>query len=92
MGAQPDTFNNVFSAFWWAIATLTTVGYGDIYPITILGRTLGIVIALTSIGLVAIPTSTIASSFMESFRQKNKQLTCQYCQFNLEIKDPLDES
>ena len=63
--AQPDAFSNAFDALWWAVATLTTVGYGDIYPVTVLGKFLSAVIALLGIGLVAIPTGIISSGFME---------------------------
>ncbi|MCQ2380132.1 MAG: ion transporter [Victivallaceae bacterium] len=63
--AQPDKFENAFSGLWWAVATLTTVGYGDIYPITICGKILGTVIALLGIGVVAIPTGILSSGFIE---------------------------
>ena len=63
--AQPNVFRNAFSGFWWAVATLTTVGYGDIYPITVLGRILGAVIALSGVAALAIPTGIITSGFME---------------------------
>ncbi len=63
--AQPDVFNNAFSSLWWAVATFTTVGYGDIYPITSVGKILGTTIALLGIGLVAVPTGIISSGFME---------------------------
>lgn len=63
--AQPEVFNNAFSGMWWAISTLTTVGYGDIYPITTLGRLIGSIIALLGIVLLAIPTAIISSGFIE---------------------------
>lgn len=63
--AQPDVFRNAFSGLWWAIATLTTVGYGDIYPVTVLGRVLGAVIALSGIAALAVPTGIITSGLME---------------------------
>ncbi|MBR2964796.1 MAG: ion transporter [Lentisphaeria bacterium] len=63
--AQPDQFENAFSGLWWAVATLTTVGYGDIYPITPLGRFLGAIIAILGIGMVAVPTSILSAGFME---------------------------
>lgn len=78
--AQPDVFENVFSAFWWAVATLTTIGYGDIYPITALGKMLAGVIALTSIGLIAVPTSTIAASFIKQMGSKETKTLCENCQ------------
>lgn len=63
--AQPEAFENAFSGLWWAIATFTTVGYGDIYPITVAGKILGGVVSLLGIGLVAVPTGIISSGFME---------------------------
>ncbi|BDD08758.1 hypothetical protein FUAX_11900 [Fulvitalea axinellae] len=72
--AQPDVFANVLDAFWWSIATLTTVGYGDIYPITGWGRFFGGVIAVLGIGLVALPTGIISSAFLEQLdAQKEKK-------------------
>lgn len=69
---QPDSFPNIIASFWWAVATLTTVGYGDIYPITGLGKILASLVAVTGIGLVALPTGIISSGFMEEIRQHHK--------------------
>ncbi|QIK70624.1 ion transporter [Erysipelothrix sp. HDW6C] len=63
--AQPDKFNNALSAMWWAMSTITTVGYGDIYPITSLGRILSAVITFLGIGLTAIPTGIVSAGFIE---------------------------
>ena len=63
--AQPLVFKNAFSGLWWAVATLTTVGYGDIYPVTVLGRILGAVIAFSGIAAVAIPTGIITAGLTE---------------------------
>lgn len=76
--AQPETFSNIGQAFWWAVATLTTVGYGDIYPITGLGKALSGVIALLGIGIVALPTGIISSAYIEEV-QKNKVHICSNC-------------
>lgn len=70
--AQPDRFQNAFSGFWWAVATLTTVGYGDIYPITVAGRLLGAAIALLGVGMVAIPTGILSSGFMERLNAQRR--------------------
>ena len=67
---QPDVFRNAFSGLWWAVATLTTVGYGDIYPVTALGRLVGALIAFSGLAAVAIPTGIISSGLMESMSQK----------------------
>jgi voltage-gated potassium channel len=71
-GAQPDVFQNAFSGLWWAVATVTTVGYGDIYPITIMGKFFGAMIALLGIGLVAVPTGIISAGFVESMTEQKK--------------------
>lgn len=79
--AQPETFDNAFSALWWAVATLTTVGYGDIYPITVLGKILSAIIAILGIGLVAVPTGIISAGFMEQINndKSDKKEYCPYC-------------
>ena len=69
--AQPDKFANAFSGVWWAVATLTTVGYGDIYPVTAPGRFPGGIIAITGIGLVAVPTGIISAGFVELLEKKH---------------------
>ncbi len=66
--AQPDVFKNAFSAIWWATSTLLTVGYGDIYPITVVGQILGIIITFLGVGLVAIPTGIISAGFVEEYQ------------------------
>lgn len=60
---QPEQFPNVISSLWWAICTLTTVGYGDIYPVTDVGRFFASIISLVGIGIIAIPTGIIAAGF-----------------------------
>ncbi len=65
--AQPEVFTNAFSGIWWAASTLLTVGYGDIYPVTALGKTMGIVIAFLGVGMVAIPTGIISAGFVEQY-------------------------
>ncbi|MCX7708471.1 MAG: ion transporter [Clostridia bacterium] len=70
---NPDAFPNIAASFWWAIATLTTIGYGDVYPATAWGRFISAVIALLGIGLVALPTGIISSSFMEELNSRNRK-------------------
>ena len=65
----------LFSGLWWAISTFTTVGYGDIYPLTVAGKIFSAIIALLGIGLVAVPTGIISAGFMENIENNNKQLT-----------------
>ena len=64
---QPDKFQNAFSGIWWAVSTLLTVGYGDIYPVTNAGQLVGIVIAFLGVGTVAIPTGIISAGFVEQY-------------------------
>ena len=70
--AQPEAFRNAFSGLWWAVATLTTVGYGDIYPVTAAGRVFGAVIALLGIGMVAIPTSILSSGLLDHMAKRRE--------------------
>lgn len=70
--AQPEAFQNVGDGFWWAIVAFTTVGYGDIYPITALGRLLSSIISLIGIAMIAIPTGIISSAFMNMLLEKKK--------------------
>ncbi len=63
--AQPTVFANALSGLWWAATTLTTVGYGDIYPMTVGGKIIGALIAFLGVGLIAIPTGILSSGFME---------------------------
>jgi len=64
--AQPEVFRSVFDAMWWAVATLTTVGYGDIYPITSGGRVFTFFILMIGLGIVAVPTGLIAAALTEA--------------------------
>ena len=72
--AQPDKFGSIPEAMWWAIAALTTVGYGDAYPITPVGKIIGSIVTLLGIGMVALPSGILASSFSERMRQRRVSL------------------
>jgi voltage-gated potassium channel len=67
--AQPEKFGSIPRALWWSIITLTTVGYGDVYPVTGLGRFFAAVIALTGVLVIAIPTGIFAASFSEGLQR-----------------------
>jgi voltage-gated potassium channel len=69
-GQQQESFASIPRALWWAIATLTTVGYGDVYPVTPLGRLFASVIALAGIGVVALPAGVFASAFSDELRER----------------------
>ncbi len=68
-----DEFNSIPRAIWWAIATLTTVGYGDVYPITPLGKIAASLIALAGIGVVALPAGVFASAFSDELRERDQE-------------------
>ena len=65
--AQPQVFTNAFSGIWWSVSTLLTVGYGDIYPITTVGKLFGIIISFLGVGMVAIPTGIISAGFVDQY-------------------------
>ena len=72
---QPKAFPNIVATFWWAIATLTTVGYGDVFPITAYGKLLSGMIAVLGIGIVALPAGILSSAFIEKLeKEKEKKL------------------
>jgi voltage-gated potassium channel len=69
--AQPEVFGSIPKSLWWGVVTLTTVGYGDIYPVTALGKILGGIITLLGVGLIALPSGILASGYTEQI-QKSK--------------------
>lgn len=73
--AQPEVFRNAFSGIWWSISTILTVGYGDIYPITVFGRFMAIVISMLGVGVVAIPTGIISAGFVEQYTKMQSKKT-----------------
>jgi voltage-gated potassium channel len=76
---QPQAFSSIPQALWWGVATLTTVGYGDIYPVTALGKFFGAVIEIMGIGLFALPAGIIAGGFSEELHSKSKTAVCPHC-------------
>ena len=70
---QPEQFPNVISSLWWALCTLTTVGYGDVYPVTSIGKIFASVISLVGIGIIAIPTGIIAAGFSSAISKKQEE-------------------
>lgn len=69
--AQPEHFKSVFHSLWWAVATLTTVGYGDVYPITVGGRLFTFLILMIGLGLISVPTGLIASALTKTISGEN---------------------
>ena len=72
--AQPEVFSSVFSSLWWAVATLTTVGYGDIYPVTVGGKIFTFVVLMIGLGIVAVPAGILSSSLSKA-REMEKSET-----------------
>jgi len=81
--AQPEVFSNIFQTMWWAVATLTTVGYGDMYPVTAAGKIITTIITILGIGFIAIPGGLFASEFIASIdeekKKKQNELKCLKC-------------
>ncbi len=79
--AQPDAFSSIPASMWWGIVTLTTIGYGDVYPITIPGKLIAAGVAVIGIAVYAIPTGIMASAFTEELRKKKEENnnTCPHC-------------
>lgn len=87
-GEQQESFASIPRSIWWAIATLTTVGYGDVYPVTPLGRVFASIIAIAGIGMVALPAGVFASAFSDELREReNAKLQRQ----NDELQAEVDE-
>jgi len=83
---QPDKFTSIPASMWWGMATLTTVGYGDIYPVTALGKFLAAIMAVIGIGMFALPAGIFASGFEQALRKRRGlRRTCPHC------GKPLDE-
>ena len=94
--AQPEVFDNALSGLWWAVTTAATIGYGDIYPVTVAGKVIGAFFSVLNIGLVAVPTGIISAGFIENTPEnekggKNKKdkkqkikRYCPYCGENIE--------
>lgn len=77
--AQPDKFGSIFLSMWWTIITLSTVGYGDVYPVTILGRVFTGLILLVGLGTVPIPSGLIATALMRSVNGSQNISACPMC-------------
>ena len=78
--SQPDSFSSIPAALWWGVATLTTVGYGDIYPVTGLGKLIASTIAIMGIVLFALPAGIMGSAFLEDLQSRKRQLSvCPHC-------------
>lgn len=91
--AQPENFSSIPAAIWWSVVTLTTVGYGDVYPMTNAGRVIGGVIAIIGIGIVALPAGIISAGFVDAIQNTKKDNgetlmdACPHCGKTIEVRD-----
>ncbi len=76
---QPDKFTSIPATMWWAVTTLTTVGYGDVSPVTDAGKFVGSVLAILGIGMFALPTAILGSGFLEELNASKKPAVCPHC-------------
>lgn len=83
--AQPDVFSSIPATLWWGVVTLTTVGYGNMLPVTPIGKVLGAIVAVLGIGLFALPASILASGFIEDDARSGQ---CPHCG---KVLDPMHE-
>lgn len=77
--AQPRAFSSIPASMWWSVATLTTVGYGDVYPVTPFGRLVASVVAVLGIGFFALPTAILGGGFVEVVSRRRLAPTCPHC-------------
>jgi voltage-gated potassium channel len=80
--AQPESFSSIPAAMWWSITTLTTVGYGDVTPVTAIGKVLAAVVAVVGIGLFALPTGVLGAGFIAELSEQNdarEPACCPHC-------------
>ena len=90
--AQPEQFKSVFHSLWWSVATLTTVGYGDVYPVTVGGKVFTFFVLMIGLGIVAVPAGLVASALAKAREEVGEDLgdsteepACQSRQATLEV-------
>lgn len=71
---EPDSFNTFFDAFYWAVVSLTTMGYGDIYPVTTIGRIVTMISSVFGIAIIALPSGIITAGFMEMLKENSNKI------------------
>lgn len=85
--AQPESFGSIPDAMWWGVAALSTTGYGDVRPITPLGKFLGAIITVSGIGMFAVPAGIIASGFINKIQGSDKKnIKCPHCGEKIKLK------
>lgn len=80
-GAQPESFPNIPATMWWAVETMTTVGYGDMCPVTLAGKIFGAIVAILGIAMFALPTGILGAGFVEEMEKKRgrHRRICPHC-------------
>lgn len=86
--AQPDKFTSIPASIWWGLVTLATVGYGDLYPVTTIGRFFATFTAFIGVGLFSLPTGIIGAGFYDYIKNRRKPRICPYCGFVLKKEKP----
>ena len=71
--AQPEVFRNAFSGLWWSVSTLLTVGYGDIYPVTTVGRIVTMISSVFGIAIIALPSGVITAGYLDEFSKDDEE-------------------
>jgi voltage-gated potassium channel len=77
--AQPEVFSSIPASLWWSVVTLTTVGYGDAYPITVAGKFFTAIIIILSLGVVALPTGIVSAGLVEALKNGTTEGICPTC-------------
>lgn len=91
--AQPEVFSSIPAAMWWAVETLSTVGYGDIYPITVLGKLVGGIVAIVGIGMFALPSGILGAAFLKRIQAEDHfEMTCPHCNKAIQLKNDSTEN
>jgi voltage-gated potassium channel len=89
---QPDKFGSIPEAMWWGVVTLATVGYGDVYPVTPVGKIVGGIVALLGVAVYALPTGILAAGFGEELQRKRKKIAeervCPHCGHPIDVESP----
>ena len=81
--AQPKAFSSIPESLWWGIMTMTTVGYGDVYPVTTIGKIIAAFFAVLGIGFFALPSAILATALIEQSKEKAHDKTCPHCGKNI---------
>ena len=86
---QPERFKSIPATLWWGVITMTTTGYGDMYPITAAGKFFGGIVLILGIALFALPTGIIASGFIEQIRRDKgrKYIQCPHCDEWIDLQE-----